>query len=496
MSEGQGFDEKTKEIVDSAFTSEIIKVIVESNSYDKPPDDVLQYLADNITFKVKKVIQEAVKFQNKSKRLKLTSRDIDHSLKVQNVEPVYGFSSSDFVPFRNASGGGREVYFKEETEVDLEDIISQNLPKIPLEVTIKSHWLAIDGIQPAIPENPPPISKDMQMQEVASAFANPAVCEVNITDFSQDNKSQLKDIKTKDSKDKKKVEDTKKLDFGKQEIKRFKPLVTHELSVEQQLFYKEITEACVGSNEVKRTEALNSLSNDPGLYQLLPRFTTFIAEGVKVNVGQHNLALLIYLLRMIKALMENSTLYIEKYLHELIPAVITCVVSKQLCPRPDFDNHWALRDFAARLLAQICKHFTTPTNNIQSRVTKALCKTLFLDKAPAASHYGAVAGLAEIGLEAIKVILIPRLKNESDLILEAMENPSEKDAAEHLQALLVKHASIAIVKTRSPPDLQHQYMAEFGYLGGLIYNKVIQLRISLSQAKTPTTPNAPSILAK
>ena len=27
------------------------------------------------------------------------------------------------------------------------------------------HWLAIDGEQPAIPENPPPISKDVQKME-------------------------------------------------------------------------------------------------------------------------------------------------------------------------------------------------------------------------------------------------------------------------------------------------------------------------------------------
>lgn len=31
-----------------------------------------------------------------------------------------------------------------------------------------------------------------------------------------------------------------------------KQLATHELSVEQQLYYKEITEACVGSDEAKR----------------------------------------------------------------------------------------------------------------------------------------------------------------------------------------------------------------------------------------------------
>lgn len=67
-------------------------------------------------------------------------------------------------------------------------------------------------------------------------------------------------------------------------------------------------------------------------------------------------------------------------LHELIPAVVTCIVSKQLCLRPDVDNHWALRDFAARLMAQICKTFSTTTNNIQSRITKTFTKVGFCDE--------------------------------------------------------------------------------------------------------------------
>ena len=63
--------------------------------------------------------------------------------------------------------------------------------------------------------------------------------------------------------------------------------------------------------------------------QMLPRLCTFIAEGVRVNVVQHNLAILIYLMRMVKSLLENQTLFLEKYLHELIPAVATCIVSRQ-----------------------------------------------------------------------------------------------------------------------------------------------------------------------
>lgn len=46
---------------------------------------------------------------------------------------------------------------------------------------------------------------------------------------------------------------------------------------------------------------------------MLPRFSTFVSEGVRVNVVQNNLALLIYLMRMVKALMDNPTLNLEKY---------------------------------------------------------------------------------------------------------------------------------------------------------------------------------------
>ena len=50
------------------------------------------------------------------------------------------------------------------------------------------------------------------------------------------------------------------------------------------------------------------------------------------------------------------------------------MVSKQLCMRPDADNHWALRDFAARLVAQICRIYNNSINNIYNRTVAIYCQ--------------------------------------------------------------------------------------------------------------------------
>lgn len=281
----------------TTLSVESMKVIAESIGVGALPDDAAKELADDISYKLKQIVQDAAKFMHHAKRQRLTTADVDNSLKIRNIEPQYGFVSNDFIPFRFASGGGRELHFIEEKEVDLSDIMSAGQAKVPLEVSLRAHWLCVDGIQPTVPENPPPLSKDAQAQD----SVNPI--------------KKLDQALTKDTAGKPTTGKVHKL--KNVETVHVKQLATHELSVEQQLYYKEITEACVGSDEARRAEALQSLSCDPGLHEMLPRMCTFIAEGVKVNVVQNNLALLIYLMRMVRALLDNPALYLEKYVSVL-----------------------------------------------------------------------------------------------------------------------------------------------------------------------------------
>lgn len=47
-------------------------------------------------------------------------------------------------------------------------------------------------------------------------------------------------------------------------------------------------------------------------------------------------------------------------LHQIMPAVLTCVVGKKLCVNTATDNHWVLRDFAASLVATLCSRYVAP----------------------------------------------------------------------------------------------------------------------------------------
>jgi transcription initiation factor TFIID subunit 6 len=406
------------------FGVDSIKIIGESLGIANLNDEASRVMAEDVTFRVKCILQDSLKFTMHSKRRRVTTGDVDFALKNKNIEPLFGFSSAEHIPFRFASGGGRELFFNEEKEIDLGEVMtSTSVPKLPQDVSLKTHWLSIDGVQPAIPENPPPLSKDQQKAE----SVDPALALKKQSEIKPNQQQKLQQKKKKQI-----------------EMVRVKQFATHELSVEQQLYYKEITEACVGSDEGRRSEALQSLTYDSGLHQMLPRLCTFISEGVKVNVVQNNLALLIYLMRMVKALLDNHNLYLEKYLHELIPTVLTCIVSKQLCMRPEVDNHWALRDFASRLLSQICKNFNTTTNNVQTRVTQLMSQSLDNDRLPMASYYGALSGLCELGPEVQRTFLLKRLKAIGERIRVYFEttNPNissaDKSAAEHIKQLIIR----------------------------------------------------------
>ena len=119
-------------------------------------DNVAAHLVQDAEYRLREIIHEATKFMKSSKRSKLLPCDINYALRVKNVEPLYGYDVSAPSEFRMTSSGSHVLYYAADKEYDLEELISAELPPIPLDVTMSAHWLAIEGVQPRIIQNPTP----------------------------------------------------------------------------------------------------------------------------------------------------------------------------------------------------------------------------------------------------------------------------------------------------------------------------------------------------
>lgn len=65
---------------------ESMKVIAESIGVGNLPDEAAKELADDISYRLKVILQESAKFMHHAKRQKLTCSDIDNALKIKNIE--------------------------------------------------------------------------------------------------------------------------------------------------------------------------------------------------------------------------------------------------------------------------------------------------------------------------------------------------------------------------------------------------------------------------
>ncbi|CAI9088314.1 OLC1v1022616C1 [Oldenlandia corymbosa var. corymbosa] len=381
----------------SAVPKETIDVISQSLGISNLSPEVLPALAADVEYRVREIMQEAIKCMRHSRRTVLTSEDVDSALSLRNVEPIYGFASRKSLPFKRAAGH-QDLYYIDEKDVEFKDVIEAPLPKAPLESAVVAHWLAIEGVQPAIPENAPP--------EVQS--------------------------------------DSRKAEYKEEGVSAdIKLSVKHVLSRELQLYFEKVTELTVSrSSSILFKEALVSLATDSGLHPLVPYFTYFIADEVSRNLN--NFHQLMALMRLVWSLLQNPHIHIEPYLHQLMPSVMTCLVAKKLGNKFP-DDHWVLRNFTANLVALICKRYGHVYQNLQSRVTRTLVHA-FLDPTKALpQHFGAIQGLAALGPNVVRLLVLPNLEPYLRLLEPEMQLEKQKNGMKRLEAWQVYGALIRAV---------------------------------------------------
>ena len=90
-------------------------------------------------------------------------------------EPLYGFPSNmpsqEFVKVK----GTNDVFYTYDEELDVNKLLSEPLPPPSIAINVVPHWLAIDGVQPLIPENPS-LDSQIYYQERAKERPEPFAC--------------------------------------------------------------------------------------------------------------------------------------------------------------------------------------------------------------------------------------------------------------------------------------------------------------------------------
>ncbi|KAH8702179.1 transcription initiation factor TFIID complex 60 kDa subunit [Talaromyces proteolyticus] len=389
----------------SVWNPDNIRDVAESVGITSLNNDVTENLARDVEYRIAQVLEEALKFMRHGRRTILTTQDISQALRVLNVEPLYGYESARPLRFGEASlGPGQPLFYVEDEEVDFEKLINAPLPKVPREVTFTAHWLAVEGVQPSIPQNP--TSNESRNLELVSKGPN---ANPNLAAMSGNQNTTVK------------------------------PLVKHILSKELQLYFEKVCSAFLDpTSEEYRTSAYSSLREDPGLHQLVPYFVQFISEKVTHNLN--NIFVLTQVMRLAEALIQNQSLYIDPYVSALVPPVLTCLVGRQFGgSNAELTEQFALRDLSAALLGMITKKYSHASHTLKPRIARSCLKN-FLDPAkPFGTHYGAILGLHSIGgPDVVRELIVPNLKEYEKLIREAIaeESPRRPEAEKVLNLIL------------------------------------------------------------
>lgn len=476
--------EESKPVESARVCAESVHVVAQTISNLLPlSEPAAAALAPDAEYRLREIIQDGLKFMKHSKRSHLTTGDINAALRLRNVEPIYGFgskkrkrSSGDSALEASARGlvgqpaaahsapvtegsyhakfqqvdGVPELYFVEDTEESVKSIIQQQLPSLPLEATVRGHWLAVDGKQPAIAQNPTKRARKLSSTESSDA-------------------GKLNRTSNRPS-----VE--------------VKPMVKHDLSRELQLYHEQVVTTLHSDDKSQLESVLNSVAEEPGLVQMLPYFTVFITNTVSKSL--QNLPLLLSLMRLVNAILTNEVFNLERYLHQLLPAVLSCLVGRRLYA-DQRENHWALRDYAAALIAKICVRYRKDYPNLQPRITKTLVDSLTNMKRPLTTHYGAIVGTASLGRQVVDALLKPFLPEYATkvqkLLLKSKENKVRRYEACKVYGAIVWAFSVP-AKSRLKTD-------DSNIEGSLLSNQVIRPSVQvLEENLSEVLPNCEPIL--
>jgi len=118
----------------------------ESIGSSRLPEDVGEILAEDVTYRIREAVHNAMQVMKHCKRTCLTVDDFNNALKESDTEPIYGHGGPDSLTFKAISFKDSRLCYVDEKEINLrETALDTNYPADPGEMSLKANWLVLEG---------------------------------------------------------------------------------------------------------------------------------------------------------------------------------------------------------------------------------------------------------------------------------------------------------------------------------------------------------------
>ena len=386
------------------------------------------------------ILDLANRIRKKKSQICLRVADLNDAIEVRTGKPLYGYRSNNCdIDFASSGfSDGLEILSGQDKQVSLANLANSPLKKYPIDTCFTFHWLAVNGVQPNIPEN-----------------------------FS-DSKPQIPMPRSIGL-----IPDQLKLSDQPVTMITSKLMVTKEL---QTFFFKAIEtikKQVTSSSSIIIPEFDNltkTLSTDSAIQPLLQFFIRFLYE---TYIFQGRVSSQIqYALTILEALFSNPNLDCEPFLFNFISITMTIMIHQNIAD-DSLNGSLSIRSQASDFLGIIVKKYSNKAGyeKLQQRIAEHLFSVILDNRVPTISQFGATLGLYSIDPGVFRNYLIPNI----DLIIQRLQaelkqgDPTLRSNAMHLYAAILRICGLCyyhdIVNLESSEDIAKIYSKAVAFFG-------------------------------
>ncbi|XP_037073067.1 TAF6-like RNA polymerase II p300/CBP-associated factor-associated factor 65 kDa subunit 6L [Pollicipes pollicipes] len=211
------------------------------------------------------------------------------------------------------------------------------------------------------------------------------------------------------------------------------------LSAAELAYYEQITRALFGANLELLQIALHDLETSCQLAPVLPHLLRCVLQAIRRLASRPRW--MQRLLRVLQALTRNTGINLgsKPNLNHIASALVFCAIEGQPKEPDPLLDPVCVKEFAARLLAQLVYKWTTPVNQLPEQIARTLHDTVQNRGNRLRQQFGAITALTYMGPEAIMRYLCPLLPDYVPAMREVL-GTDQLNMALRMDAMRVQSA--------------------------------------------------------